>query len=126
MALRDFTDSRGVEWQVWHVTATRMHPITRTEDYLRDFQEGWLCFESSEGKRRLAEFPAYWEEVDDEALERLCKLAHPSLIQRADETSGEFKRRERVIAGAERAERRSYRSSPPPGHPRRRSEDRAR
>lgn len=123
MGLRQFTDSAGVEWTVWNVTATKLHSITRTEDYLRGLKAGWLCFESSEGKRRLAEFPRHWEELDDESLERLLQGSSASLIQRADETSGEFRRRQRVIAGAERAERRNYGTPPALGHPKRRRDD---
>ena len=125
MGLRQFTDRAGIEWTVWNVTATKLHPITRTEDYLRGFEEGWLCFESEQGKRRLADYPSHWEELDDDALVRLLHRASLSLIQRADETSGEFRRRQRVIAGVERAERRNYAIQPPPGHPMRRREDRA-
>lgn len=123
MALRQFKDSRGIDWTAWNVTPTKLHPITRTEDYLRGFEDGWLCFESADGKRRLADYPSHWEEMNDAALERLLRRADSSLIQRADETSGEFRRRQRVINGVERAERRNYALQPPAGHPKRRRED---
>ena len=62
MAVREFTDSRGVEWRVWDVTPAHMHPVTRGEDYMADLQDGWLAFESGREKRRL--------EMENEILRR--------------------------------------------------------
>ena len=46
MALREFVDSRQVEWKVWDVTPERMHPVTAREMFVGryvDFQDGWLA-----------------------------------------------------------------------------------
>lgn len=78
MAVRDFTDSEGVEWRVWDVTPLHMHPATRTEDYMGNLQDGWLVFESEADKRRLeAPYPADWTSFPVSRLEALCRQARP-------------------------------------------------
>lgn len=78
MAVRDFTDSAGIEWRVWPVTPDQIQPRTAVEDYLGDYGEGWLCFESASERRRLASFPADWADMDDAGLEEL--LARASVV----------------------------------------------
>ena len=81
MAVREFTDRRGVDWRVWDVTPTHMHPITRGEDYMANLQDGWLVFESGSEKRRLeAPYPAEWLSFGIPELEELCRRA--SLVMR--------------------------------------------
>jgi hypothetical protein len=77
MALREFTDRRGVEWKVWDITPERLHPSTRVGDYLQGFVDGWLVFETADGrdKRRLYPVPVNWEELTVEALDLLCERA---------------------------------------------------
>jgi hypothetical protein len=76
MAVREFTDSRGKEWRVWDVTPEHMHPVTRSEDYMANYQDGWLAFESGPEKRRLeAPYPADWITLSIPALEALCRSA---------------------------------------------------
>lgn len=79
MALREFTDSTGNHWKAWDVVPETLHPVTRAEDYLQGFLDGWLVFESPDasGKRRLYPCPAGWEAADDAVLERLCLSAEP-------------------------------------------------
>jgi hypothetical protein len=77
MALREFRDSRGTVWKVWNVTPESLDKRTLAEDYMRDWQDGWLCFESGDSRRRLAEYPPAWEGLDDAGLERLLRLAQP-------------------------------------------------
>lgn len=78
MAVREFTDTRGVEWRAWDVTPEHMHPVTRSEDYMANFQDGWLAFESEGEKRRLeAPYPADWTTLGIHALEALCARATP-------------------------------------------------
>ena len=78
MAVREFTDSEGVEWRVWDVTPLHMHPATRTEDYMGNLQDGWLVFESEADKRRLeAPYPADWTSFALNRLEALCGEAKP-------------------------------------------------
>lgn len=71
MAVRDFNDGNGMAWRVWPVKPEALQPRTAAEDYLGDYGDGWLCFESSGERRRLAMFPRDWESLSDEEL---CKL----------------------------------------------------
>ena len=87
MALRDFVDSRHVEWRVWDITPERMHPATAREMFhgeYADFQEGWLVFESATERRRLAPFPSRWESLPMEQLEGL--LARAVRVRTSGET----------------------------------------
>ncbi len=90
MSMREFTDSRRVEWRVWDVTPAQMHPVTRAEDYLGRLQDGWLVFESAREKRRLeAPYPADWRSFDIHGLEELCRRARPVFSRRQKTPSGE-------------------------------------
>ena len=90
MASREFTDQAGIEWRVWEVGPAHMHPITRGEDYLEQFADGWLVFESLSEKRRLpAPFPTDWAERPLAELESLCRRAAPVSTRRERTPSGE-------------------------------------
>jgi hypothetical protein len=98
MAVREFTDRRGVEWRVWDVTPMHMHPATRAEDYMADLRDGWLTFESGTEKRRLeAPYPAEWTTFTIPQLEELCRRASLVIRRRARTPSGE----RRAISAAE-------------------------
>jgi hypothetical protein len=71
MAVRDVIDEKGVKWRVWAVQRSAIHPKTAAEDFLGDYGEGWLCFESAQERRRLARFPEDWDKMDEKAL---CSL----------------------------------------------------
>ena len=77
MALREFSDRTGRVWRVWDVTAEKLHPSTRAEDYLRDYLGGWLAFESADGqaKCRLTPIPRDWENAPIERLELWLRAA---------------------------------------------------
>ncbi len=75
MAVRDIRDEAGTTWKVWAVMASSIHPKTAAEDYLGEFSEGWLCFESATQRRRLARFPQDWGKLPDKELVRLLKSA---------------------------------------------------
>jgi hypothetical protein len=75
MAVRDFVDGSGVSWKVWPVTPDALQPKTAAEDYLGDYSEGWLCFESASERRRLAAYPRTWERLSDEELCTLLAAA---------------------------------------------------
>jgi hypothetical protein len=75
MAVRDIVDADGTKWKVWAVTGSSIHPKTAAEDYLGEFSEGWLCFECSNSRRRLAHFPQDWDKLTDKELLRLLKSA---------------------------------------------------
>jgi hypothetical protein len=75
MAVRDFVDLKGVKWKVWPVTPSSIGPKTAAEDYLGDFADGWLVFESNTERRRLAQFPPNWDTLSDHGLLQLLKTA---------------------------------------------------
>jgi hypothetical protein len=77
MGLREFRDGKGTQWRVWDVRPDVLDKRTTAEDYMRDWQEGWLCFESADTRRRLADFPSDWEALPDPELERLLADAQP-------------------------------------------------
>ena len=92
MAVREFTDSRGVDWRAWDVTPTHMHPVTRGEDYMANLQDGWLVFESGREKRRLeAPYPGDWLTFTIPQLEDMCRRASP--VRRVREKSNTGQRR---------------------------------
>jgi hypothetical protein len=92
MAVREFTDSRGVDWRAWDVTPTHMHPVTRGEDYMANLQDGWLVFESGREKRRLeAPYPGNWNTLPIPELEELCRRATP--VRRVREKTNTGQRR---------------------------------
>jgi hypothetical protein len=97
MALREFTDSADREWRVWDVTADVIHPATRSEDYMRDYQDGWLAFESADGlaKCRLTPIPAEWSKATAADLERWL---HAATAVRGERASGAFGRAEAEVA----------------------------
>jgi hypothetical protein len=75
MAVRDFIDANGVSWRVWPVTPETLQPMTAAEDYLGEYAEGWLCFESTSERRRLAAYPEDWDRLPDEELRRMLTAA---------------------------------------------------
>lgn len=98
MAVREFTDTRGVDWRAWDVTPVHMHPVTRGEDYMANLQDGWLVFESGKEKRRLeAPYLADWITQPIPVLEDLCRRASLVVRRRAPSTSGQ----RRAISAAE-------------------------
>lgn len=103
MALRDFTDKNGRAWRAWDVTAATIHPATRSEDFMRDFLDGWITFESLDGeaKCRLTPIPRGWESASDEQLE---EWLHAAVTVRGERTSGPHGRTAaEAIAAAEAA-----------------------
>jgi hypothetical protein len=77
VAGRSFEDSAGTTWEVFQVR--RASEASRGVS--PGLENGWLAFVSAEGKRRLAPFPASWEDASPEELERLCttaRIANPS------------------------------------------------
>jgi hypothetical protein len=75
MAVRDFVDEKGEKWRVWPVLRSSIHPRTAAEDYLGDYGEGWLCFESPKERRRLAHYPDDWDKMADPDLCALLSKA---------------------------------------------------
>ena len=89
--LRGFTDAGGTEWRVWQVlpsaTDNQLDAESLTRLSLRGtpFANGWLCFESTREKRRLAPIPEGWEFLDSSVLERLCTTAQQVPARRQKE-----------------------------------------
>jgi hypothetical protein len=106
MAVREFTDSKGVEWRVWDVRPEHMHPATRTEDFLSNLQDGWLAFESATEKRRLeAPYPVDWTSCRIPDLEALCAKAKAVVRRGAQSDTG--KQRAAVASQSEQQAMRS-------------------
>lgn len=102
MAVREFTDSHGREWRVWDVTPEHMHPVTRSEDYMADLQDGWLAFESGMEKRRLeAPYPRHWTTLGITALESLCEHATPVVRRPIQSTTGKMRAAQAVQTEAQ-------------------------
>jgi len=75
MAYTEFTDRAGKAWRVWHTLPRLAEQLTTLPP---DWKAGWLTFESDGDKRRLAPFPANWEDLPPARLELLCRMAHPA------------------------------------------------
>lgn len=101
MGYRSFKDSDGIEWQTWDVVP-RLDERRLTDRRLQNIQPitidrrlrierrvssghrpgliagldgGWLCFETSAEKRRLAPIPGDWLSCAKERLQEYCALA---------------------------------------------------
>jgi hypothetical protein len=85
--MRHFRDEAGVEWKV-SLTARGSDAVSREHSLPEAFREGWLVFESSREKRRLAPIPPNWESLSDEALAALCTRA---VTQTARPKAGDVK-----------------------------------
>ena len=102
MAYRTFVDSNGLEWQTWDVLprgaerriaerrvsfesvsfperrrGNRRTVQGRWTPLTSGLRDGWLCFESVQGRRRLLPVPADWEECSARELEGYCRSASP-------------------------------------------------
>ena len=100
MGLREFRDSKGVLWKVWNVTPDSLDKRTTAEDYMREWQDGWLCFECADQRRRLATYPPAWEDIPDKELEQLLDRSQPVRRRKSGEVSGEFTRTPAAGSGA--------------------------
>ena len=88
MSHRQFVDEDGAVWAVWDVRpladAQALDPRLAAPlragsgivpEMNRVMAEGWLCFESVAGKRRLAPIPPGWDSCSPADLVRLCASA---------------------------------------------------
>lgn len=79
--MRTITDSAGVEWTVFEVK--RQGATSDRWSYLpEEFDDGWLCFESEFGKRRLTPVPTNWRASTSTELERMLTQASPVIRPR--------------------------------------------
>ena len=74
--LKEFTDAKGVRWRVWDVNPTVHERVSRRfKRTSLNIPEAWLCFESSDVRRRLWPVPSGWDAFDDDGLCALCAQA---------------------------------------------------
>jgi len=58
-------------WRVWSTTPAVPNVVSE------NFRDGWLTFDSTAGRRRLAPIPKGWETAEAERLELWLKVAEP-------------------------------------------------
>ena len=75
--MRTLRDNEGRSWRVWHVRP--QSSVLRGAS--PELANGWLCFESDNEKRRLAEPRADWESLGDDEL--LALLAQARAVVKA-------------------------------------------
>lgn len=73
--MRNFRDTAGIEWTVFEVR--RVNDESNWAYLPRGFRSGWLCFESSLGKRRLSPVPDGWKALEPPDLEVMLRRASP-------------------------------------------------
>ena len=80
--MRDLIDEAGLTWVAWDIRPEESHPITRFEDYLQGYLDGWLVFETPDGRqrRRLHPIPRGWAELPDQELLALLHRAEPTRV----------------------------------------------
>ena len=69
VALREFIDARGILWTVWSTVPSSRAGVPEP------LRGGWLTFESSNERRRLAPIPRNWEEASQEKMQLFCGAA---------------------------------------------------
>jgi hypothetical protein len=69
---REFTDETGVLWRVWTTFPSNPKSVAT------ELRDGWLCFDSGEERRRIGPIPRDWEQMTDERLQLVLRLASPS------------------------------------------------
>lgn len=72
MTIRTFAGTDGTVWTAWFVQSTGMAPVSGAPPE-------WLVFQNGDGseRRRLLEVPDGWEELADERLDLLRRVAEP-------------------------------------------------
>lgn len=75
MGQRLFTDSHGIEWEVFDESDWSLG-LALAFDHPLPADEPGLLFISVEGMRRLHPRPVQWRELPDSELEALCARAN--------------------------------------------------
>jgi hypothetical protein len=77
MAYREFRASDGSTWTAWLVQAGA------TAASLSGTPREWLAFQKQDGteRRRLLKLPVGWEDLPDERLDVLRRMAEPVVLQ---------------------------------------------
>ena len=112
MALREFTAEDGRAWRTWDILPDQLDHRTRAEDYLQGFLDGWLVFESKDGrdKCRLYPIPANWVTRSEEELRLLLRAAEPVRGERLHPSADDS-----AVPGTPTAPRESVRTFRYPG-----------
>lgn len=88
MVITRFVDSKGRDWSVREVkdpNIAMIPPYLLTDP---EFARGWLLFESSGEKRRLAPYPDDWRRLSVRQLEDSC--LHATRVEPLPSTSTFF------------------------------------
>ena len=77
MGVREFTDDELRPWLAWLVVPGLSEASSSSRQFLRDFQNGWICFEGvgRSARRRLPYRQANWPNISDEELKHLVRQA---------------------------------------------------
>src|SRR4051812_36233435 len=82
--MRTFRDAANIEWTVFEV---RRASEESNWAYLpRGFRSGWLCFESTGGKRRLSPVPDGWKLLEPADL--MAMLDRATSVGRGGRSNG--------------------------------------
>ncbi len=74
--MRSITDAAGTHWTVFEVRKQGGGMSDRWSYLPAEFEQGWLCFESSVSKRAGSRrFPSEWREANDDELLRFLGQA---------------------------------------------------
>ena len=106
MALREFDDTEGRSWRVWHTLPVRVGGV------IDDSQGGWLTFDNGAERWRLSPVPDGWETLTPDELVLLLEHAHRAVRREPGDNPGA----ERRVGERRTADRRQgdRRNSPPP------------
>lgn len=74
--MKSFEDAHGSEWVVFEVK----RDYGRSSVLPTGYGNGWLCFESRGGKRRLMKYPENWRDLKDAELAELLTRAAPAPV----------------------------------------------
>lgn len=86
-----YTDSAGIEWTVTEIAASSLASMPRQSLRYPEFKDGWLLFQSSIARKRLAPYPHEWRALDAHELEALCGQARAEVLSASGRPmSGEF------------------------------------
>jgi hypothetical protein len=73
---------------VVEIEATALSSVPRSSLRHPEFKDGWLLFQTTGCRKRLATYPKSWREMSTEELEELCNEARPELSRPA---TGEYR-----------------------------------
>lgn len=87
MGYREFADDGGTSWRAWDT-----HPMAAStlRSVSPEYAGGWLTFESSQERRRLAPIPPDWEFATREQMVEWC--ARATLARRPDTPTSDDRR----------------------------------